>query len=76
MEQSIDGLRDGLVNIGFIDVNFRNSRFVRLKVLESLVASQRLLKDLRWAALDLNSKSMVSLFPVEASWRARAHDEI
>jgi nucleoside-diphosphate-sugar epimerase len=76
LEQSIDGLRDGLINIGFIDVNFRNSRFVRLKVLESLVASQRLLKDLRWAALDLNSKSMVSLFPVEASWRARPHDEI
>jgi nucleoside-diphosphate-sugar epimerase len=72
LEQSIQGLRDGLVSLGFRDANFRDSRFVRLKVLESLVASRRLLKDLRWASQDLNGKSMVSLFPVEASQRARA----
>lgn len=48
LAQSIAGLCRGLGAIGFSDRNFRNSRFVRLKVLETMLAAGRLDEDLRW----------------------------
>lgn len=48
LEDSIVGLRAGLKSMGFADRDFRNSRYVRLKVLESHIAAGRLLPDLRW----------------------------
>lgn len=50
LEQSIELLRDGLAGMGFADANFRNSPFMRLKMLESHIAAGRLLPDLRWVA--------------------------
>ena len=38
LEASIIALRDGLNAIGFADADFRNSRFIRLKVLDGLMA--------------------------------------
>ena len=39
LESSIAGLRDGLQAIGFADTDFRNSRLIRLKVLDELLAN-------------------------------------
>lgn len=46
--QSIAELKAGLEAISFGDVNFRNSQFMRLKVLEKHVAEGRLTGDLHW----------------------------
>lgn len=50
LNHSITRLCDGLKAIGFADSDFRNSQAMRLKVLESHIASGRLDADLRWAA--------------------------
>lgn len=49
--QSIDMLSKGLRGMGFADKDFRNSPFIRLKVLEAHMAAGRLTPDLRWSAL-------------------------
>jgi UDP-glucose 4-epimerase len=51
LRQSIDMLSDGLRRMGFADPDFRNSSFIRLKVLEAHIAAGRLTPDLRWSAL-------------------------
>ena len=51
LRQSIDLLDKGLRRMGFADRDFRNSTFIRLKVLESHIAAGRLTPDLRWSAL-------------------------
>lgn len=48
LDRSINGLVAGLTQMGFADTDFRNSNHMRLKVLESHVASGRLLPTLRW----------------------------
>jgi nucleoside-diphosphate-sugar epimerase len=49
--QSIDMLAKGLRSMGFADPDFRNSAYIRLKVLELHIAARRLTPDLRWSAL-------------------------
>jgi nucleoside-diphosphate-sugar epimerase len=49
LEQSIDKLKDGLAAMGFANPDFRNSSFMRLKVLEKHMADGRLTDTLRWA---------------------------
>jgi nucleoside-diphosphate-sugar epimerase len=49
LARSIEALRDRLRAIGFADRDFRNSRFVRLKVLDGLIAEGALDASLRWA---------------------------
>jgi nucleoside-diphosphate-sugar epimerase len=51
LSQSIDMLTKGLRSMGFADADFRNSPYIRLKVLESHIAGGRLTPDLRWSAL-------------------------
>ncbi|WOH53670.1 NAD(P)-dependent oxidoreductase [Bradyrhizobium sp. sBnM-33] len=49
LPQTVQGLRDRLVEIGFADREFRNSDLVRLKTLERYVGTGQLTQDLRWA---------------------------
>ena len=51
LRQSIDMLDRGLNNMGFADPDFRNSSYIRLKVLDAHIAAGRLTPDLRWSAL-------------------------
>jgi nucleoside-diphosphate-sugar epimerase len=51
LRQSIDLLNKGLRGMGFADPDFRNSAFIRLKVLEAHIAAGRLTPELRWSAL-------------------------
>jgi nucleoside-diphosphate-sugar epimerase len=46
--QSVVRLRDGLTAMGFADKNFRNSPYIRLKMLERHIARRRLNDELRW----------------------------
>jgi nucleoside-diphosphate-sugar epimerase len=48
VEQSIARLRDGLTTMGFTNKNFRNSAYMRLKMLERHIAEGRLNTELRW----------------------------
>ncbi len=48
LAQSIAMLRDGLTAMGFADPDFRNSPYMRLKMLEGHVRAGRLSNDLRW----------------------------
>jgi nucleoside-diphosphate-sugar epimerase len=50
LEQSIRELRAGLEGMGFNNHDFRNSDFMRLKVLNSLCEHRRLDPDLHWLA--------------------------
>jgi nucleoside-diphosphate-sugar epimerase len=48
LTQSIKEIQDGLQVLMFTDSNFRNSQFMRLKVLESHIANNDLNHELRW----------------------------
>lgn len=48
LDQAIERLKRGLEGMHFSDVDFRNSQFMRLKVLEAHVKGGRLTPDLRW----------------------------
>jgi nucleoside-diphosphate-sugar epimerase len=48
LQESIAALRSGLTAIGFADKNFRNSEYIRLKMLEAHISAGRLLPSLRW----------------------------
>lgn len=48
LERTVADLRDGLLAMGFNDRDFRNSRFMRLKVLESLRSRGLIDAQLRW----------------------------
>jgi len=48
---SIQGLVDGLRRMAFADKDFRNSPYVRLKLLEAHIAAGNLTPDLRWSKL-------------------------
>ncbi|MGA1859687.1 SDR family oxidoreductase [Azospirillum sp. 11R-A] len=50
LAKAIAGLRDGLEGMNFRDAAFRNSQFMRLKVLERHMAEGRLGDDLNWIA--------------------------
>jgi nucleoside-diphosphate-sugar epimerase len=51
LDEAIAGLRDGLTRMNFADAAFRNSHFMRLKVLEQHMAEGRLRDDLHWATI-------------------------
>ena len=53
LRQSIDMLVKGLRRMRFADSDFRNSLYIRLKVLKSHIAAGRLSPDLRWSGLAL-----------------------
>lgn len=48
LEQSIYELKAGLEQVRFNDANFRESQFMRLKVIENHIANGRLNEELRW----------------------------
>jgi hypothetical protein len=48
LEESIRRLHAGLTSMGFVDTDFRNSPYMRLKALERHIAAGRLGSDLRW----------------------------
>ncbi len=48
LRDSIRGLADGLTNMGFADTAFRNSKYMRLRVLEELKQTGRLDERLVW----------------------------
>lgn len=48
LEESITRLHAGLTSMGFVDKDFRNSAYVRLKTIERHIAAGRLSSDLRW----------------------------
>jgi len=48
LEESIESLKKGIEKSHIIDPDFHQSRFIRLKVLETHIAEQRLSSDLRW----------------------------
>jgi nucleoside-diphosphate-sugar epimerase len=48
LQDSIRRLREGLTEMRFADSNFRDSRFMRLKVLDEHISTGRLGTDLRW----------------------------
>jgi nucleoside-diphosphate-sugar epimerase len=50
LADSVQALRDGLAAIGFADREFRASQYMRLKVLDRLMAEGRLDPELRWVA--------------------------
>ena len=58
---AIQGLKDGLERMGFADSDFRNSQFMRLKVLTRFRETGLLDEQLRW----------VSVLPVQAAVRKR-----
>ncbi len=49
LEETIEGLREGLESMGFADAEFRQSQFMRLKMLEAHQNAGRLTSALRWA---------------------------
>jgi nucleoside-diphosphate-sugar epimerase len=56
--QSIEMLKAGLSRMGFSDKNFRNSSYMRLKLLEAHISAGRLTPDLRWSKLAAEEKSV------------------
>jgi hypothetical protein len=50
LPESVRMIRDGLQAIGFGDRDFRNSQWIRLRVLERHMSEGRLSPELRWAA--------------------------
>ncbi|SDZ79773.1 NAD-dependent epimerase/dehydratase family protein [Microbulbifer marinus] len=48
LAEAVEGLKDGLEQIGFSDRDFRNSDFIRLKVLNEHMAQKRVDVDLNW----------------------------
>lgn len=53
LDSSIKQLIDGLTAMQFADGNFRQSTFMRLKMLEGHIAAGRLANDLRWRGAQL-----------------------
>jgi nucleoside-diphosphate-sugar epimerase len=51
LQQSISMLEQGLRGMGFSDPDFRNSSYIRLKVLDAHIAEGRLTSDLRWSGV-------------------------
>jgi nucleoside-diphosphate-sugar epimerase len=47
--ETVRGIRDGLLSIGFADQDFRNSDQIRLKVLDRFIRANRLASNLRWS---------------------------
>lgn len=51
LDQAIDRLKRGLEKMRFSDVDFRNSQFMRLKVLEAHIEGGRLTPELHWTRI-------------------------
>ncbi len=54
---SIDTLKRGLESMGFLDAEFRSSRYMRLKMLEAHRSAGRLDADLRWTPESLGGQA-------------------
>ena len=54
IEQSIQKIKLGLENMKFVDLNFRSSQYMRLKVLEGHIENKRLDENLKW--VDIKNK--------------------
>lgn len=54
--ESIARIRDGLHRMMFMDSDFRNSSYVRLKMLERHIKAGRLTPDLRWTRNCINAR--------------------
>jgi UDP-glucose 4-epimerase len=50
LSRSIRRLKEGIEAMRFADADFRDSSFIRLKVLNEHVQARRLTEDLRWSA--------------------------
>jgi len=48
LAQTVQGLRDGLTAMGFVDKNFHSSDFMRLNVLKNHMSNNRLTQNLNW----------------------------
>ena len=48
LSETVQGLRDGLVSMSFVDSEFHNSDYMRLNVLKNHMSSNRLTQDLNW----------------------------
>jgi len=48
LKEAVHGLRDGLLDMGFSDGEFRNSELMRLNVINEHISANRLSKDLTW----------------------------
>jgi nucleoside-diphosphate-sugar epimerase len=57
LRRSIEMLTAGLRQMGFADRDFRNSSYIRLKMLEGHIAAGRLNPDLRWSNLSSEETS-------------------
>tara|TARA_B100000767_G_scaffold270876_1_gene295420 strand:- start:1170 stop:2222 length:1053 start_codon:yes stop_codon:yes gene_type:complete len=45
---AVKGLRDGLLSMDFCDINFRDSGFIRLNILNGHIESKRITDNLKW----------------------------
>jgi nucleoside-diphosphate-sugar epimerase len=50
LQEAIADIRDGLLEIGFNDPDYRRSNFIRFNVLEKHLSAGRLQSDLRWSS--------------------------
>lgn len=50
LPDAINGLKDGLLSMNFIDVDFRHSNFIRLNTLTEHIDSDRVTSNLKWKA--------------------------
>ena len=48
LEDAVQGLKDGLVQMGFANATFRDSEYMRLNVLNDHIKSNRITRELRW----------------------------
>jgi nucleoside-diphosphate-sugar epimerase len=48
LENAVQGLKDGLVQMGFANATFRDSEYMRLNVLNDHIKSNRITRELRW----------------------------
>ena len=48
LSEAVQGLRDGLINMDFMDSDFHSSDFIRLNVLKNHMSAKRLSRDLNW----------------------------
>ncbi len=48
LDEAVNDLLEGIQTMNFVDTDFRNSHFIRLKTLNSLIVENRINKNLNW----------------------------
>ena len=51
LQEAVAGLKDGLISMGFSDVDFRDSDFMRLNILNNHIISNRMNDNLKWVVI-------------------------